>query len=502
MNNASSHFARLAAGSLWAVALGVCLSLPGFASGSDLQAPNATAENGADAFFGPRSKISGGIQPSVAAHASGLVLEFHNTENRLDTKLWYHVGKRHGNSITWGSSQYSDANGTWPTVTLSKEGYVIMVHSNNGYKNGSDLYYKVGKIDPYGDQNQTIQWLTGSIHCDNGFHSSIAINDHGVIVGVHETAHSSTGIYYRVGHLRNPAGGDYTIHWDSGAYGIQYDNGINPHIAMNNFNDVVAVHQVPGESFLHYRRGKINGGQIAFGESKRYDNNAEKPAVALLDNGLVINLSISWTGSQNLYARTGTLSDSNPDEIVWRDPVEIPNGNEADYPAVATAGSYAVETHEQSESEICPFGCGETLYSSVAELCPYSNGTLIMGSGAKVYVVLNGYRYHIPNPETFDALGYQWDKILSLPDYEVNAIPEATPFPSVVPVSGPLNYPDGTLVKGLTSKVYVVLNDCRHWIPDQATFKAMGYDWGKLLSLGAGAEAMPEGMLVSCPLIT
>jgi len=50
---------------------------------------------------------------------------------------------------------------------------------------------------------------------------------------------------------------------------------------------VVAVHQVPGEALLHYRRGTLSGGGIQFGDSKRYDNYAERPAIALLDSGLV-----------------------------------------------------------------------------------------------------------------------------------------------------------------------------------------------------------------------
>ena len=258
-------------------------------------------------------------------------------------------------------------------------------------------------------------------------------------------------------------------------------------IAINNHNNVVSVHQVYNESLLHYRRGKISGGQIAFGESKRYDNNAEKPAVALRDDGLVIHLSIS--SEVDLSSRTGALSESNPMEIVWHNPNVISTAGSANYPAVAAAGSYAIETHEQG-GRVFP---DENIFYSVAN-SSYANGTLVRGSNGKVYVLLVDYRYHIPNPETFAALGYRWDKILSLPDYEVNAIPEGPPFPSVVPVSGPLHYRNGTLVKGLTSKVYVVLNDCRHWIPDEATFKAMGYNWGKVLSLGAGAEAMPEGM--------
>jgi hypothetical protein len=191
-------------------------------------------------------------------------------------------------------------------------------------------------------------------------------------------------------------------------------------------------------------------------------------------------------------SRTGTLSLSNPAEIEWADPYNNPIA-EWDSPAIATNGTYAIETHtflrenESGQEELT------TDYSVAKVIQRYATGTLIMGSDAKVYVVLNDYRYHIPNPETFAALGYQWEKILSLPDYEVNAVPEGPPFPSVAPVSGPLNYRNGTLVNGLTNKVYVVLNDCRHWIPDQATFKAMGYNWSKVLSLGAVAEAMPEG---------
>jgi hypothetical protein len=54
----------------------------------------------------------------------------------------------------------------------------------------------------------------------------------------------SSGLYYRVGQLGNPAGGDYTIAWSSGSTGVKYDDGVNPHIAINNQKQVVEVHQV------------------------------------------------------------------------------------------------------------------------------------------------------------------------------------------------------------------------------------------------------------------
>jgi hypothetical protein len=83
----------------------------------------------------------------------------------------------------------------------------------------------VGKIDPNGDENQSIAWQTRFIHWDGEVHTSIAINDNGLIVGVHEGNTAGTGLNYRVGHLRNPAGGDYTIAWTSGSVSIPYDSG-------------------------------------------------------------------------------------------------------------------------------------------------------------------------------------------------------------------------------------------------------------------------------------
>jgi len=126
---------QLATGSLWAVAFGVCFSLPGFASADDLNS------NDAAPVFGPASQYDNGMQSSVAAHRSGFVLEFHKTE-ALNSKIWYHVGTLSGSNVTWGSSQYSGFFGYWPTVAISNEGYVLLVYSTNVSKDGSDLKYR------------------------------------------------------------------------------------------------------------------------------------------------------------------------------------------------------------------------------------------------------------------------------------------------------------------------------------------------------------------------
>jgi hypothetical protein len=305
---------------------------------------------GWDVQFGLSPELDRGVQTSNALHPSGLVVEFHKSQN--NSGIWYHIGRLGGTSVSWGASQKSGASGYWPTVAISQEGYVILVYSNNLARSGSELYYQVGTINPQGDQNQSINWVTGTIHWDGGFHTSIAMNNNGVILGVHESNSSNNhDLFYRIGHLGNPAGGNYAITWDSGGIGIRYDGGINPHIAINNLNQVVEVHQVSGEYLLHYRRGTLSGGRISFGDSQRYDNSAQRPAVTLLDNGLVLEMHCSGLREHpTLFLRAGSLNPSNSTFINFSASESLADGVDIEYPALANNGTYAVETHERAET--------------------------------------------------------------------------------------------------------------------------------------------------------
>jgi hypothetical protein len=307
-----------------------------------------------------------GDQTSLAAHPLGLVLEFHKTHAVGGADLWYHVGTLNGTSVTWGRSQLSPWEGFWPNVTISPEGYVIFVYSSSRTKAASDLRYAVGMINPHGGLDQSIEWLTSrSTVFDSGFHSSTAINDNGVILEVHESGSGGTGLYYRVGHLTNPAGGDYTITWDSGTNGVRYDDGINPHIALNNHDEAVEVHQVTGEDLLHYRRGLVYGGNIYFGGSPRYESNSSEPAVALLDNGLVVE--VHRNSVSRATARTGMLDPDSTDKILWSASAVIgpENGFETiEYPEVAANGTYAIGSWAEFKPDTRP----KKLFSSVALL--------------------------------------------------------------------------------------------------------------------------------------
>jgi len=487
MYKTQSHFARLATGSLWVFTLGVWFSLVNLASASDVDSNQAKNMLPAcDPAFGDAIEYDTGEQTTLAGNSSGLFIEFHKTESLSDYTIWYHLGRSNGGML-WGGSQISGVSGFWPTAAISSDGYVILVYSEHRHKNACYLYYRVGKVDPLGSLDQSIQWLTDSIYWDRGFHSSIAINDNGLIVSVHETGFASTGIYYRVGHFANPGAGDFTIQWDSGQWGVWYDDGINPHIAINNYGQVVEVHQVPGEYLLHYWRGTVRNGQIQFVASRRYNDDARQPAVVLLDSGVVVEAHVDGSGSE-IIVTSGMLSPDDPATIEWGSAVGL-NGDHwgnLSYPAIATDGTQLAVTF--SDWAMARY----LLKHSVGKIC-HINGTLISGTGDNLYVVLDNYRHWIPNEVTFDAIGFKWDDILSFSDNVVNVIPEGNSFPSVASLSGPLKYPNGTLARGSAGKVYVVLNNHRHWIPDEATFEAMGYKWREIRQLRDNVlQAIPE----------
>ena len=314
-------------------------SLSNCGTGPNLTIP--VGPSGCDVQFGLSNQYDEGEQTSVALIGSNLVLEVHKSQG-ISSNNWYHVGKLVGMSVNWGPSQKFGDDGYWPTVVMNQQGYVIIVHSDRKSRSGAEQYYQVGKLDPNGDQNQLITWLTGNIHWDGGFHTSVSMNDKGVIVGVHESNSSSNHhTYYRVGHLSQN-----TIVWDSGSSGVQYTDGINPHIAINNNNQVVEVHQVPNEGLLHYIRGTVQQGKIQFGGQPRYSTGT-RPSVALNDNGFVTELH-EYQGGGSLSRMVGKLSSSDSSSIDWSSNYAF-DPEQGTYPAISSNGSTVIQTHERAQ---------------------------------------------------------------------------------------------------------------------------------------------------------
>lgn len=54
---------------------------------------------------------------------------------------------------------------------------------------------------------------------------------------------------------------------------------------------------------------------------------------------------------------------------------------------------------------------------------------LVQGSGPEVYVVKGGKRRHVPDPYTFDQIGYDWNAIKRVPDEQLEEIPVGKQLP-------------------------------------------------------------------------
>ena len=218
--------------------------------------PDVSASDGLSACnvnFGEGTMFGYGLYPKVAVNASGLAVEVEQLDGSIG-KISYRIGQVSGSSVTWGDryevpiDPFTNLPAYRPSVAITKGGQVIIVWSNSAGRGASEvlLWYRVGQVDPNGGANQRILWLTLPYTWDAGFNSSIAVNDNGLIVGVHESGTNSTGLYYRIGQFTDPPY-SYYIKWTSGQYGIRYTGGVSPNIAINNLNQVVEVHQVQAE---------------------------------------------------------------------------------------------------------------------------------------------------------------------------------------------------------------------------------------------------------------
>jgi len=159
----------------------------------------------------------------------------------------------------------------------------------------------------------------------------------------------------------------------------------------------------------------------------------------------------------------------------------------------------------------------------------FPEGTLIKLKGKiNTYVIQGGRKCYIPDPETFHAKGYSWDQVKEVDKSTIDSIPTGIPIASVKPPfqhaspgqapevqpppfqspypGTPSPYasttipqetgttssqpqstlpavPNGTLVKGSGSDIYVIENGVRRLIPDKETFFAMRFNLNTVINV-------------------
>lgn len=127
----------------------------------------------------------------------------------------------------------------------------------------------------------------------------------------------------------------------------------------------------------------------------------------------------------------------------------------------------------------------------------FADGTLLAGSGPQVYVMRSGLKRWIPNPATFEANGFAWNKIMSVSDAMLNAIGTGNRLPDVLA--------NGNLITGGGPEVYVMESGRKRHVTSRDAMTACGYSFADIRRISSRRAALvPFGDPLSgvgCPRI-
>jgi len=109
--------------------------------------------------------------------------------------------------------------------------------------------------------------------------------------------------------------------------------------------------------------------------------------------------------------------------------------------------------------------------------------SLLKGSGSAVYLIENGYKHWLPNPDVFNRWRLNGTDIRPYSDLLVNAVYTGTPL--------------SHLVKASNGRVYLVENGKRRWITSPRAFQNRGYKWSDVRTLPDSLiNRLPEGQRI------
>lgn len=197
--------------------------------------------------WGESRKFDTGRALAVALDDYGHVVDVHRGFHEWEDR-YYILGKldTQNKTILWGDTvKYGSEGGRGGgiyevAVAMDDLGNVVELHTK-----GSDAHnYSVGKID---ESSQTIDWRSGGKY-DTGSSLAVAMDNHGNVVNVHQGFQERSDLYYKLGRL-DPA--TRTISWSDSH---KYDRGRSFAVAMNDSGGVVEVHQGNKDPRVHYYR--------------------------------------------------------------------------------------------------------------------------------------------------------------------------------------------------------------------------------------------------------
>jgi hypothetical protein len=270
-----------------------------------------------EAGFGLGLEYDKGALPAISLNGAGVVLEVHR--NELGRSLYFRTGKLIDATIDWGQSTYY-GGGNKPQVALNRHNVAYFVNERSSGNHLLDR--RVGVVEGNG-----IRWISPRLGYDHGTRPTVALNDEGIAVEMHN-AQNSSWVWSQVWQLR---GND--VHR---LYKGRIGGGEAPAVALNNHRDIVMVYYSGRR--LYYRVGRFTGSSLGLHPDGVDFGTGKAPSVALTDDGVVV---VTFEIEKSLYHRTGQLSGN---RINWAG--EALHYDIGDDSAVAASGTGAVEVHE------------------------------------------------------------------------------------------------------------------------------------------------------------
>lgn len=254
-----------------------------------------------------------------------IAVEVHNSQ--ASASMWYHIGQVNEATINWGAShKYSD--GYHPSIAINNHQTIVEVHeTSNALPWNHKLYYKVGQVN-----GTTIDW-GGDDDYDSGVQPSVAINDFGDVVEVHKSQTYNT-LWYRVGKINGKS-----IEWSASH---EYDKGVTPTVTINNHGQIIAVHKSQSHDKLWYRVGTLAGSKIEWGPSRQYQDGAN-PSIAITNEGTLVEVHQSQ-GLTGLWQLSGEVHGT---EIQWSTSFNYDSGSKPRC-GISSDGQLAIQVHEGS----------------------------------------------------------------------------------------------------------------------------------------------------------
>lgn len=109
----------------------------------------------------------------------------------------------------------------------------------------------------------------------------------------------------------------------------------------------------------------------------------------------------------------------------------------------------------------------------------FRNGVLLKGQEETVYIVEHGCRRPFVSATAFEALGYRWENVLTIPDEQLATLPMGAC------VMAACRHPDGTLLRGADETVYLMEGGRLRTIPSVQVFRSWGLQWEQVVNVAA-----------------